>query len=100
MASAVVARAEAHTVAAKGIAQASERQAEALREANGLLPSVAAAVEEALGAVRYVAVRLGVGCTCSQDVPAPAVERAVSSGKAGDKMVRSKEKPLTFACCT
>lgn len=49
---AVVARAEAQTTAAKEVAQASERQAMALRDANGLLPSVDAAVEQALGAVR------------------------------------------------
>lgn len=68
-ASAVVAKAEAHTTAAKGVAQASERQEEALREAIGLLPSVEAAVEQALGALRYVAVRLSLaGCTakCSR----------------------------------
>lgn len=58
-ASAVVARAEAHTAAAKGLAQASERQAEALREAMDLLPSVEAAVGQALGAVRYK--RCGLG---------------------------------------
>ena len=46
-------RAEAHTTAAKELAQASERQAGALRDAIGLLPSVEAAVERALGAVRY-----------------------------------------------
>lgn len=56
MASALVARAEAQTTEAKGVAQASERQAEALREANEMLPSVEAAVQQALGAVRYVAV--------------------------------------------
>lgn len=51
-ASAVTSQASAVTSGAKGIAQASERQLEALDQANDLLPSVTAATEEALAAFR------------------------------------------------
>lgn len=63
-ASAVVAGAEAHRAAAKEVARASERRAGALQEANGLLPSVNVAVDEALGAARCVAVRQSVLWPC------------------------------------
>lgn len=52
--SAVTAQASAVTSGAKSIAQASERQLEALGQANDLLPSVTAATEEALAALRCV----------------------------------------------
>lgn len=57
VASAVAVRAKAHTAAAQEVAQTSGRQAEAVRDANALLPSVEAAAEQALGALRYVPVR-------------------------------------------
>lgn len=49
----VTARAGAHISEAKGVAQAAERQAEALRGAQALRSRVEAVVEEALGAIRW-----------------------------------------------
>lgn len=51
-ASTVTSQASAVTNGAKSIAQASERQVEALGQANDLLPSVTAATEAALAALR------------------------------------------------
>lgn len=51
-ASAVSAQASAVSSGAKGIAQAAERQLEALGKANDMFPSVTAATEEALAALR------------------------------------------------
>lgn len=68
MASTIVARAEAQNATVKGVAEASERRAEALLEANGLLPSVAAAIDEALSAVRCVAVSQVPVCLYGESV--------------------------------
>lgn len=51
-ASAVSAQASAVSNGAKSIAQAAERQLEALGKANDMVPSVAAATDEALTALR------------------------------------------------
>lgn len=51
-ASAVTAQASAVSSGAKSIAQAAERQLEALGKATDLVPSVTAATEEALDALR------------------------------------------------
>lgn len=63
----VTTQASAVTYAAKDIAQAAERQMEALAKAKSMLSSVAAATEEALAALRCF---FGVACfeKCSNDL--------------------------------
>eukprot|EP00903_Cladosiphon_okamuranus_P006316 g6191.t2 len=91
-ASAVVSRAEECTAAAKGVVQMSHRRAEALCDANSLLPNVEAAAEHALGAISGF--KTLVESICAEEVAAKETSDAKAAEVEAKKRAAAEKAKL------